>query len=87
MVRYRDIRQNRRQLWLPPGLAHGFYVLSESAEFVYKCTDYYAPRHEHTLRWNDESIGVAWPIPPGGEPVLSGKDVCGASFDSLELFP
>lgn len=77
---------NRHQLWLPPGLAHGFYVLSETAEFVYKCTDYYAPRHEHTLLWNDATVGVEWPILPGGELLLSDKDACGARFDSLELF-
>jgi dTDP-4-dehydrorhamnose 3,5-epimerase len=78
--------QNRHQLWLPPGLAHGFYVLSESAEFVYKCTDYYAPQHERTLLWNDATVGVAWPILPGGELVLSDKDASGARFDALELF-
>jgi dTDP-4-dehydrorhamnose 3,5-epimerase len=79
--------ENHRQLWVPPGLAHGFYVLSESAEFVYKCTDYYAPQYERTLMWNDGAVGVEWPIPSGEAPVLSDKDARGTRFDSLELFP
>ena len=78
--------QNRRQLWVPAGLAHGFYVLSDSAEFVYKCTDYYAPQHERTLQWNDDAVGVEWPIPAGEEPVLSDKDTRGTRFAALELF-
>ena len=78
--------QNRRQLWVPEGLAHGFYVLSDTAEFVYKCTDYYAPRHEPTLLWNDPAIGVVWPIPPGEQLLISDKDAVGTPFDSLEIF-
>ena len=78
--------QNRRQLWVPEGLAHGFYVLSDSAEFVYKCTDYYAPRDEHTLLWNDPGIGVQWPLLPGEELLISPKDAVGTRFESLEVF-
>lgn len=76
--------ENKRQLWIPPGFAHGFSVLSETADFVYKCTDSYAPEHERTLLWNDESIGVEWPLE--GEPILSDKDRNGTSFDKLETF-
>jgi dTDP-4-dehydrorhamnose 3,5-epimerase len=76
--------ENKRQLWIPPGFAHGFVVLSETADFVYKCTDSYAPQHERTLLWNDESIGVDWP--PQGEPILSDKDRNGTTFDKLETF-
>jgi len=65
--------ENQRQLWLPPGMAHGFLVLSESADFLYKATDYYAPQAEHSIRWDDPSLGIAWPL--GGEaPRLSAKD-------------
>ncbi len=64
--------ENKRQLWVPEGFAHGFYVLSETAELLYKCTDYYNPRAEQTLLWNDEIVGVNWPLDE--EPVLSEKD-------------
>ncbi len=63
---------NHRQLWIPPGFAHGFLVTSESADFVYKTTDYYAPEHERAVRWNDPALGIDWPL--HGEPVLSAKD-------------
>ena len=76
--------ENKRQLWVPPGFAHGFAVLSETADFVYKCTDIYAPEFERTLQWNDETIGVNWPI--DGEPILSDKDRNGTMFDELETF-
>jgi dTDP-4-dehydrorhamnose 3,5-epimerase len=76
--------ENKRQLWIPPGFAHGFAVLSETADFVYKCTDSYAPEHERTLLWNDESIGVEWPLDT--EPILSDKDQNGTTFDKLETF-
>ena len=71
---------NKRQLWVPPGLAHGFVVLSESAEFLYKTTDYYAPEHERCIRWNDPAIGIDWPL--YGDPVLSAKDAKGAAFSA-----
>lgn len=79
--------ENRRQLWVPPGFAHGFYVLSEWAEFVYKATDYYAPEHERSIRWDDPDIGIAWPLLPGQEPRLSKKDEAGVALDRAELYP
>lgn len=73
---------NHRQLWVPPGFAHGFLVTSDSAEMVYKCTDYYAPQDEHSLRWNDPALGIDWPLAALGmpEPVLSPKDRDGRLF-------
>ena len=73
---------NKRQLWIPPGLAHGFVVLSELAEFLYKTTDYYAPEFERCIAWNDPTLAIAWPALDGA-PQLSGKDAKGASFLSL----
>ena len=67
---------NHRQLWVPPGLAHGFLVISESADFLYKTTDYYAPEHERCLAWNDPAIGIDWPL-GSDQPLLSGKDAAG----------
>jgi len=78
--------ENKRQLWVPEGFAHGFYVTSESAEFVYKCTDYYNPAAEHSLMWNDLDIGIEWPITSGDQPLLSEKDKKGSSFDKAEYF-
>ncbi len=66
---------NKRQLWVPEGFAHGFYVLSNEAEFVYKCTDYYNPNAEHSLIWNDATVGIDWPL--SDEPSLSAKDLAG----------
>ena len=70
---------NQRQLWVPPGLAHGFVVLSESADFLYKTTDYYAPAHERCIAWNDPAIGIEWPLAQNGiaAPLLSAKDLQG----------
>ena len=76
---------NKRQLWVPPGLAHGFVVLSESAEFLYKTTDYYAPEYERCIAWNDPTLAIAWP-PLNGEQQLSGKDAKGLSFLQAEVF-
>jgi dTDP-4-dehydrorhamnose 3,5-epimerase len=73
---------NHRQLWIAPGLAHGFLVLSESADFVYKATDYYAPAAERTVRWNDPDLAIAWPD-LGMAPIVSAKDAAGAAFASL----
>lgn len=70
---------NSRQLWVPPGLAHGFIVLSESAEFLYKTTDYYAPEHERCIAWNDPKLAIQWPQCDGA-PLLSAKDAAGADF-------
>ena len=71
---------NHRQLWVPPGLAHGFVVLSDSADFLYKTTDYYAPEHERSIAWDDPAIGIEWPLAAHGiaQPVLSDKDQTGA---------
>ena len=75
---------NKRQLWVPPGLAHGFLVLSETADFLYKTTDYYAPEHERCIVWNDPSLGISWPL-QGGAPLLSVKDAAGTAFSKAEL--
>ncbi|MBW8720860.1 MAG: dTDP-4-dehydrorhamnose 3,5-epimerase [Polaromonas sp.] len=71
--------ENHRQLWVPPGLAHGFLVLTDSAEFLYKTTDYYAPEQERCIAWDDPVLAIAWPL-EGGSPLLSGKDAAGLSF-------
>jgi len=76
--------ENNRQMWIPPGFAHGFVVLTESADFLYKTTDYYAPEHERCLLWNDPSVGVAWPLPV--EPLLSAKDRKGSLLDVCEVY-
>ncbi len=74
--------ENKKQLWIPAGLAHGFVVLSETAEFLYKTTDYYAPQHERCIAWNDPDLAIAWPI--DGQPLLSAKDAAGAAFREAE---
>lgn len=76
--------ENHKQLWLPAGLAHGFLVLSESADFLYKTTDYYAPQHERCIAWNDASIGIEWPA--GIQPLLSVKDKSGKRLEEADLF-
>ncbi|PVY81514.1 dTDP-4-dehydrorhamnose 3,5-epimerase [Cupriavidus alkaliphilus] len=76
--------ENKRQLWVPEGFAHGFVVLSESAEFLYKTTDYYAPQFERSLRWDDPALAIDWPIE--GAPVLSKKDEDAPAFAVAELF-
>ncbi|WP_411882810.1 dTDP-4-dehydrorhamnose 3,5-epimerase [Polaromonas sp. YR568] len=78
--------ENHRQLWVPPGLAHGFLVLSDSAEFLYKTTDYYAPEQERCIVWNDPTLGIAWPL-EGGSPLLSGKDAAGLAFAAAVSLP
>ncbi|MGH7498866.1 MAG: dTDP-4-dehydrorhamnose 3,5-epimerase [Gemmatimonadales bacterium] len=78
--------ENHRQLWVPPGFAHGFYVLSESADLLYKCTDLYASDHDRTLRWDDPDVGVEWPL-AGGAPLLSAKDAAGAAFRVADTYP
>jgi dTDP-4-dehydrorhamnose 3,5-epimerase len=75
---------NHRQLWVPPGFGHGFVVLSESADFLYKTTDYYAPAHERCIAWNDPDIGIEWPA--GMEPQLSEKDMLGKTITQTETF-
>jgi dTDP-4-dehydrorhamnose 3,5-epimerase len=76
---------NKRQMWIPEGFAHGFLVLSESAEFLYKTTDYYAPQHERSIAWNDPGLAIAWPL--DGNPQLSSKDTAAPGFTEAELFP
>lgn len=77
--------ENKQMLWIPPGFAHGFLVLSESAEFLYKTTDYYAPAHERTIAWNDPDLAIAWPFEV--EPIVSAKDRMGKSLQEVEVFP
>ena len=76
--------ENHRQLWIPPGFAHGFLVTSESADFVYKTTDYYAPEHERSLLWNDPALKIEWPL--SETPILSAKDQAGLPFAQAETF-
>jgi dTDP-4-dehydrorhamnose 3,5-epimerase len=78
--------QNHRILWVPPGLAHGILITSESADFLYKCTEIYSPAHERTLAWNDATVGIQWPLPAGVAPKLSAKDMTGQSFADVEKF-
>ncbi|KVA71851.1 dTDP-4-dehydrorhamnose 3,5-epimerase [Burkholderia ubonensis] len=75
---------NHRQLWVPPGFAHGFVVLSESAQFLYKTTDYWFPEHERSIVWNDPDIGIEWPF--DGEPVLAAKDAAGKRLADAEVY-
>ncbi len=76
---------NRLQLWVPEGFAHGYFVVSERAEVVYKCTDVYAPQEERTLRWDDPDVGIAWPLGPEA-PLVSAKDAQGLSFRAAPTF-
>jgi len=76
--------ENKRQLWIPAGFAHGFVVISENAEFLYKTTDYYAPAYERCIRWNDPTLQIKWP--QGIQPILSDKDASGALFTAAEVF-
>ena len=78
--------QNHKQMWIPAGLAHGFLVLSETAEFLYKTTDYYHPQSEACLVWNDPAIGIEWPLPPGMMPNMNAKDSAGLSWDAAPKF-
>ena len=76
--------ENHLQLYVPPGIAHGFYVISETADVFYKCTDFYYPEHERTLLWNDAEVGIRWPLE--GEPILSDKDRNGQPLSKIECF-
>ncbi len=78
--------ESKNMLWIPPGFAHGVYVLSEWAELLYKATDYYAPEWERTLLWNDPALGISWPIPRGEEPILSPKDQEGKPLAEAEVY-
>lgn len=77
---------NHRMLWVPPGFAHGFLVLSETADFLYKCTDYYAPEHERCIRWDDPTLAIDWPLEGIGTPILSAKDSQGLSFQEADVY-
>ena len=77
--------ENRLQMWIPPGFAHGFYVTSEVAEFLYLTTEYYAPEHERCIAWNDPHLNIAWPL--AKEPTVSQKDQGGRAFPDADLFP
>ena len=77
--------ESRRMAWIPPGFAHGFLVMSDSAEVLYKATDYYAPEHERSIAWNDPDLAIEWPLT--GAPVLSAKDAAGARFRDAEVYP
>jgi len=77
---------NRLMLWVPPGFAHGFYVLSGEAEFLYKCTEFYIPEHERSIRWDDKNLAVAWPLVDGAAPVLSAKDAAAPVFAEAEVY-
>lgn len=78
--------ENKLQCWIPPGFAHGFLCLEDNTEFLYKCTDYYAPEHERSLLWNDPAIGIAWPL-DGMTPILSAKDAAAVPLANAEVFP
>ncbi|MEB4593011.1 dTDP-4-dehydrorhamnose 3,5-epimerase [Candidatus Thiothrix sp. Deng01] len=78
--------ENRRMLWVPPGFAHGFYVMSESADFLYKCTDFYAPEYDRSLRWDDPAVGIEWPLVNGTAPMVSAKDEAGKSWLEADKF-
>lgn len=78
--------ENKRQLWVPEGFAHGFLVVSQTAEFLYKTTDFYAPEHERCIAWNDPDLAINWPMTDGEPPVVSTKDAKGASFRDAVLF-
>jgi dTDP-4-dehydrorhamnose 3,5-epimerase len=78
---------NHRQLWVPPGFAHGFLVLSEQADLVYKCTDLYVAEHERTVRWDDSDLAIAWPLIGTAPPLLSSKDAAGLALRAAPVYP
>lgn len=78
--------ENKHSFWVPPGFAHGFLVLSDQAAFEYKCTDYYAPEYERSIRWDDPDIGIDWPLPDGAKPVLSAKDEAAVSLAQADTY-
>ncbi len=78
--------ENRHALWVPPGFAHGFLALSESVDFLYKCTDFYAPADERAIRWDDPDLGIAWPLPEGAAPMLAPKDAAASRFRDAEVY-
>lgn len=78
--------ENKRQLWVPEGFAHGFYVMSTEAEFAYKCTDFYNPQAEVSVKWDDPTLAIEWPLVDNQAPSLSAKDVAGLSFEAAPKF-
>ena len=79
--------ENHHMLWVPPGFAHGYLVLSDAADFLYKVTDVWAPEHERAIRWDDPTLAVQWPLPAGAQPVLSGKDAAAPALTAAEVYP
>lgn len=77
---------NHHMLWIPPGFAHGFLALTDDVDFLYKCTDFYAPQHERTIRWNDPAIGIRWPLPAGVLPLLAKRDSEAPGLGDAERF-
>jgi dTDP-4-dehydrorhamnose 3,5-epimerase len=78
---------NNQQLWIPPGFAHGFYVLSESADLLYKCTEYYLPVHDRTVKWDDSELGIPWPLIAGRPPLVSAKDARAPDLRESATYP
>ena len=78
---------NRQLLWVPPGFAHGYLALSETVDFLYKCTDLYAPQHERAIRWDDPDIAIRWPLPQGVTPLLSAPDAVAPLFQDADHYP
>lgn len=78
---------NHHMLWVPPGFAHGFLALTDNVDFLYRCTDVYAPQHERTLRWDDPAVGIEWPLPEGVQPQLAARDAQAVGLAELEAFP
>jgi dTDP-4-dehydrorhamnose 3,5-epimerase len=78
---------NHQQLWIPPGFAHGFYVLSESADLLYKCTEYYLPVHDRTVKWDDSELGIPWPLIAGRPPLVSAKDARAPNLRESATYP
>jgi len=78
--------ENNRMLWVPPGFAHGFLVTSDTADFQYKCTDFYAPNYERSIHWADQSLMITWPIDTESEPLVSEKDRAGVAFSAAEYY-
>ncbi len=78
--------ENKRLLWVPPGFGHGFLVLSATAEFEYKCSDFYAPEYERTIRWDDPDIGIDWPLPGGRQPILSARDAAAPLLKDADTY-
>jgi dTDP-4-dehydrorhamnose 3,5-epimerase len=79
--------ENHHMLWVPPGFAHGFMVLSDSVHFLYKCTQFYEPEDERAIRWDDADIGIRWPLPAGTQPMISGRDAAARLFRDAEYYP